>query len=281
MWDDTAYWNWYATYLEYWCLAKGFEIHANLGEFPLNGSINDLQKCGCTSGNCGGPPPPPGGVHDGPKRIQVSGSVDPNEKATIGVGVPGFITGDDYLTYTIRFENLSTANAPAQEVVVTDTLSPSLDWSSFELLSINFACETIDVESGHQNFERLVTVTTDPNPVRVTASLDPAAGKVTWRMVSEDLVTHGLPEDPQAGFLPPNDESGCGQGYVSFRIRLKAGLLSGTEIKNKATIVFDVNPPIETNEVINTIDDTAPASHVVPLPETVEYVELHGELDRC
>ncbi|MBN1110177.1 MAG: hypothetical protein JXA45_05400, partial [Methanomassiliicoccales archaeon] len=37
---------------------------------------------------------------------------------------------------------------------------------------------------------------------------------------------------------------------------------SGTQIKNAASIVFDYNPAIVTNEVINTIDSTCPTSHI-------------------
>jgi uncharacterized repeat protein (TIGR01451 family) len=40
-------------------------------------------------------------------------------------------------------------------------------------------------------------------------------------------------------------------GFIQYRIKPKAGLLTGTQIKNKAFIYFDFNPPIVTNTAIN------------------------------
>jgi len=43
------------------------------------------------------------------------------------------------------------------------------------------------------------------------------------------------------------------QGQVSFTIKLKPGLVVGTQIKNKAQIYFDSNPAIVTNTTLNTL----------------------------
>jgi uncharacterized repeat protein (TIGR01451 family) len=43
------------------------------------------------------------------------------------------------------------------------------------------------------------------------------------------------------------------QGSVSFSVKLKSALPLGTQIKNKGYIYFDFNPPIITNETINTL----------------------------
>ena len=45
-------------------------------------------------------------------------------------------------------------------------------------------------------------------------------------------------------------------------MRPKPGLETGTEIRNRATIVFDANPRIETAEWLNTVDNAKPSSHV-------------------
>lgn len=60
--------------------------------------------------------------------------------------------------------------------------------------------------------------------------------------------------------LPPNDNPPEGEGYVEFEVRLKNGLTSGTQIKNAATITFDLNDPIRTNTWLNTLDFTAPVT---------------------
>jgi hypothetical protein len=45
----------------------------------------------------------------------------------------------------------------------------------------------------------------------------------------------------------------------------KAGLPTGTQIRNRASIVFDTNAPVETPEWVNTIDSTKPTSQVAAL----------------
>lgn len=65
----------------------------------------------------------------------VVNSFDPNEKTVspAGIGAAGYISGNEDLTYTIRFQN--TGTAPAIDVVVEDTISPMLDLSTFTMLS--------------------------------------------------------------------------------------------------------------------------------------------------
>jgi hypothetical protein len=69
--------------------------------------------------------------------------------------------------------------------------------------------------------------------------------------------------------LPPNKNPPEGEGWVSFKVNLKEGLPSGTQIKNKAVITFDLNKPIETNETINTLDFEVPSTQVQDFPSFV------------
>jgi uncharacterized repeat protein (TIGR01451 family) len=87
-------------------------------------------------------------------------SGDPNEKATIGVGAQGYIPAGAPLVYTTRFENVPTATALAQQVVVTDALDANLDWSAFELLQVGFNTTTINAP----------------------AAINPQTGVVRWDM---------------------------------------------------------------------------------------------------
>ncbi len=194
------------------------------------------------------------------------GSYDPNDKVTVGAGSEAFIAPGTSILYTIHFENLSSATAPAQQVVITDRLDPNLDWSSLEIVAVGFNGVTVEVPPGLDRYQTVARVASDPHPVRVEANLDLATGLLTWRMASEDPATGDLPEDPLAGFLPPNDTSHRGEGYVSYLVHPKAGLPSGTKIRNSASITFDINEPIVTNQVANTIDGAAPTSRVAELP---------------
>ncbi|NVN93429.1 MAG: hypothetical protein HXX11_22925, partial [Desulfuromonadales bacterium] len=200
------------------------------------------------------------------KPVKVPNSADPNLKTTIGYGTQGYVTGDTPISYTIEFENMASATAPAQKVVVTDQLSAHLDWSTFQLTQIVLNNTTISIPAGLQSYAARTSVPTDPNPVNVTIALNPATGLVTATMESVDPVTGGVPEDPYAGFLPPNNSTHRGEGFVSFTINPKAGLANGTVITNASTIVFDLNAPITTNTVTNTIDSVRPTSRVNFIP---------------
>ena len=190
---------------------------------------------------------------------------DPNIKVTVGYGDEGFVPSAAPLVYTIHFENKSSATAPAQRVVVSDQLSANLDWSTAQLLDIAFNDALMAVPAGVKQYRMTTSVSSDSNPVEVQVALDDNTGILTWIMQSFDPATKTLPEDPLAGFLPPNDDEHHGEGYVSFLVWPKTTLVSGDVILNQATIWFDENDPISTPTVTNTIDDGKPASAVLPL----------------
>lgn len=203
--------------------------------------------------------------------LTLVGSVDPNDKyALAGAGPEHWVQVGQVLPFEIVFENKTNAPAPAQEVLVTDDLDPRLDWSTFELKSLAFNDARITVPPGLQRFTTTTTVGTDTNEVVVDVSFNPATGRITWLMRSRDAATGELPEDPFAGFLPPNDASHRGEGSLSYVIRPKADLADGTRLINRATIIFDptygANPPIVTPMVTNAIDASLPTSAVLPLP---------------
>ena len=51
-----------------------------------------------------------------------------------------------------------------------------------------------------------------------------------------DPETGRLPYDPFAGFLPPEDGTGRGQGYVAFAVEAKEPLDSGTNPTSSPTL---------------------------------------------
>lgn len=58
--------------------------------------------------------------------------------------------------------------------------------------------------------------------------------------------------------LPDSASSNEGsQGFFSFRVRVPAGTPSGTQVVNSAAIYFDLNAPVITNTVVNTLIDCA------------------------
>ncbi len=215
-------------------------------------------------------PKPPKPKPEDKKKIPKKGSYDPNEKDTVGFGPGGFVQPSETLIFTVHFENMTTASAKAQQVTVADQLDANLDWSSFEVMQVAFANTSVAVPAGLRSYQTQTTVANDPNPVRVNVALDTFSGVVNWTIRSVDPVTGGIPEDPLAGFLPPNDITHVGEGYVTYKVSSKAGLPDGTVIQNQASIVFDVNAPIVTNVTVNTLDGQAPQSAVDALPETTD-----------
>jgi hypothetical protein len=198
-------------------------------------------------------------------------SDDPNEKVGVeGAGPGHYIKGDKLLPYAIYFENKETASAPAQDVTITDRLDPAkFDLSTFDFGVIAFGGRRFTPPAGQKSFVGFVDLRPEKSLLlKIAASLNPDTGVVSWTFNSLDPATGKAPEDPFAGFLPPNRTSPEGQGSVTFTVRPRASLATDTPVTNAARIVFDVNAPIDTNQHLNTIDKTPPASRVDALAAT-------------
>jgi RHS repeat-associated protein len=210
--------------------------------------------------------------------------IDPNEKtAPLGYGEAHFVPVTAETTYVIYFENQAGATAPAQEILITDQLSADLDWSTFQLGEIVFGRQVVGDLAGMGDSATTTPLRDSPLVVTVDAGLNEASGQAHWTLRTIDPRTGELPEDPMAGLLPPNSPpDGRGEGHVTFTIRPRAGLATGTVVRNTASIVFDTNDPIATAEVFNTIDAGEPSSQVLPLPAQSPpqfLVEWQGEDD--
>ena len=158
-------------------------------------------------------------------------SWDPNEMVgPVGFGDENYIPETRTMDYRILFENKKEATAPAYRVQITN----ELDENVFDINSVRFG------STSHEGIEYNWKMSREGN-------------KLTW--------------DIKGIELPPNVNAPEGEGYVTFSVNLKPGLKNGTQIKNKATIIFDVNEPIETNEYINTLDLNGPTTEMVSAGE--------------
>jgi hypothetical protein len=206
------------------------------------------------------------------KFVRAVLSLDPNDKiGSAGAGVDHYLSGEEPLRYSIYFENVESATAPAQDIVITDQLDASkLDFDTFSLGPISFGVDKVVVPPpGLSEFTTDVDLRPQKNLiVRVEARLDKTTGLLTWRFTSLDPATGQPTEDPTAGFLPPNRSAPEGEGQVLFTVQPREGVATGTEIRNRARIVFDANPFIDTPEWLNTIDNAKPTSRVLTLPAT-------------
>jgi RHS repeat-associated protein len=201
------------------------------------------------------------------KTEQVSNSMDPNfVSGPGGFGSANFIPGaTPNMPYYIAFENQPTAKGPAAQVVVTETLDPSLDPATFHLGTMGFGNFTINVPAGRQVYKTRVDARNSLGLfVDVSAALNGQV--VTWTFTSIDPATQNIPIDPSVGFLPPDKVPPQGDGFVNYFVRPRAGLPSGTEIDAQASVVFDFNAPVMTNVFVNKLAISGPTSHVNALP---------------
>jgi dipeptidyl aminopeptidase/acylaminoacyl peptidase len=201
-------------------------------------------------------------------KLPVLRRFDPNIK--IGLfGVNGFITPNETLRYEVHFENdPQKATEPAPEVQVTDVLDANLDLDTFAFEEVNFSGrrfsvsgQTFNLSIPHSYTFRLGEQTFNLNmTVTIEGSLDRATRTVRVRFQGSD------PNNFDLGFLPPNRTPPEGEGSFRFSVKPKADAPSGAQIKNKATIVFPPETPMDTNEHVLTLDKEPPNVRIVTLP---------------
>jgi RHS repeat-associated protein len=219
---------------------------------------------------------------------------DPNDVlGPAGYGPQNFIAAGQPLAYRIDFENAGPgtvptppqpATAPAQQADVTDELPGALDWGTFQFTEVGFGDTVIAVPPGRQFYATAVPMTDNGVTfgVNIELSFDTATGHVRATFRSVDPATQ-LPPDVLTGFLPPEDGTGRGKGHVSYAVQPRAGLPTGTQIRNVALITFDRQAAIATDqandydptqgtdpskEALATLDAAPPTSSVAPLPAT-------------
>ena len=216
-------------------------------------------------------PPPPNCCGSGGGSVETQLPSDPNEKiAPLGYGQQKYLGVKQEIPYTINFENVPTATASAQRVRVTDQLDPNDDPRTFRLKEIGFGSYRLQVPENRAFFQQRVQLGAEFNNILadISAGVDISTGKVTWTLTAIDPATGEQPNSANLGLLAPNDETGRGQGFVTYTVQPKQTAPTGTVIRNNATIIFDTEEPITTNTVTNTLDADIPTSAVNALPPT-------------
>jgi hypothetical protein len=256
----------------------------------------NAQSSGCGPGGPSGGGPGSGGPFTSPGGPSVTGptgpgttggsgtsgaagSQDPNTlTGPTGYGSQNYVAGNSQFAYQINFQNATNATAPTQVAIVSNPLTNTLDWTTFQLTEIAFGNTFIAVPSGSQHYANTLHLNQNGFnfDLQIDAGLNPATGLVYANFTSVNP-TNGLPPPVTVGFLLPENGTGRGQGQISYTVRPKAGLSTGTQIRNVATITFDINSPIATDlidpnnvnsghdtnkQALVTIDADAPTSSV-------------------
>lgn len=232
------------------------------------------------------PPPPPAPMNiDGPcipippgfgcKEIAGSGAIDPNDKfGNQGYGPERYIK-EKSLSYGIRFENVDSATASAAIVLIKDTLDKNVyDLNSFSLGTFIIGDSIYSIPPNRKKYTVDIDFANSLNLIlRLNAYLNDSTGLITWKFLSLDPISMEVISDLR-GFLPPNVVSPKGEGMVTYTISLKNGLPHDTEVKNRASIIFDSNAPIITNYWSNKLDLIPPISSVASLPLNIANTTL-------
>ncbi len=199
---------------------------------------------------------------------------DPNDMiGPAGFGEEGWIASRDPLPYTIRFENdPARATASAQVVNITHPLDPDTDERTFRLGEFGFGPFTFEPPDNSAFYRDRLDVSDSLGVmVDVTAGLDVVRNEAFWRFTTIDPATGDQPvNDPTAGFLPINDASGSGEGFVNYTIMPEEDTPTGERIEAQADIVFDINAPIKTPPIFNTVDADPPVSALNVLPANAD-----------
>lgn len=191
------------------------------------------------------------------------GAFDPNDIiGPPGAGGARYLTADEPMPYTIRFENQAAAAFPADTVVITHTLDADLDPASVVLGPLGWGGRLLDPPAGAAVWDEQVLA----DGMAVHVVVEQVGRELTWTLRTLNPVTGQPPEDPSAGFLPPNDSPPQGEGFVSFSVD-PILLPDGAVVEAQAEIIFDSNPPIQTNVWSNTIDRVPPTATVAPTAE--------------
>jgi uncharacterized repeat protein (TIGR01451 family) len=145
----------------------------------------------------------------------VVGSLDPNDKAVSRATI-ALTQLDDYLYYTVRFQNTGTFYA--ENVVIRDILSKKLDLNTFEVVATSHSCR-------------------------------PVLTRETTNMEGDKLefIFEGL------NLPAAQDNEPASHGFVTYKIKPKNDLVINDVIENSAGIYFDYNAAIVTNTVTTTV----------------------------
>lgn len=155
---------------------------------------------------------------------EIACAYDPNDKQAFPLGY-----GDDHRLlvgteqeYLVRFQN--TGNAPAQNIVIRDTLDVNFDIESFQIVA---------------------------NSHSMMAQLNTETREVQFQFWDIQL--------PDSTCCEPDSH-----GLVSYKIRSLPGLEAETRLENTAYIYFDNNDPIVTNTTWTTIHECGQTFDMLP-----------------
>jgi len=209
-------------------------------------------------------------------------AVDPNDIiGPEGVGEERWVSVDEVLPYTIRYENdPEFATAPAQRVTISHPIPEHIDIFSFRLGDFGFGSFIFSVPENSIIYTGRVDVVDSLGVfVDVTAGVDVTTNEAFWIFESIDPVTGLPPTNAELGYLLVNTDTDRfgdtisyrpGEGFVTFTVKPENDSQTGDSILAEASIVFDFNDAIITPEIFNIIDADDPVSILSAVSPTAD-----------
>jgi len=202
----------------------------------------------------------------------VVASHDPNALiGPTGLGAQKLIQPPGTFAYTVEFEN--DGSAAAQNVTVTEQLASNLNWSTFQLSSFGFGPVNVTIPAGLTEYQTAVIYqNTDGSALDVEVALDfdVQTGILTVTFTSLDPTTGQAPAGVLDGFLPPDNSSHIGEGFVTYTVSADAQAASGTAVNAQASVVFDTNGALATDIASNTVANVLPQTNLSELAGTTK-----------
>jgi YD repeat-containing protein len=180
---------------------------------------------------------------------------------------PSFARADSTGLYTDLFHN--DGSTTARDVTVTQQLDANLDWSTFQLSSFGLGALQVNVPPGLTQYQTTVAYqNADGSPLEVRVGMDfnVQTGLLTANFTSLDAATGEAPAGAGDGFLPPDDTSGIGEGFLQYNVQPKTGLAPGVTITQQPEYTYDVSGRVTGDAVTNPVDVEPPISVVASLP---------------
>lgn len=201
-----------------------------------------------------------------PHPVDVYIPGDPNEMTGYEAPSGSRYMKDDVVTvgYDIEFENdPEIANSAAHCIVIENQLDPTkFNLKTFTPKDITLSGKKVELD-GSKSFVQTLDLRPEIDAIaELQCAYNAQTGLIRWTFTSLDPMTMEPTDDIMQGVLPVNYDGTSGIGNVTYTVDLLKAFPDGTEIANKASIIFDNNDPIETPLWVNTIDAVTPAGQV-------------------
>ena len=201
-----------------------------------------------------------------PHLVDVYIPGDPNEMTGYSAPSGSRHMSDEVKTigYDIEFENdPEIANSAAHRIVIENQLEPTkFDLKTFTPKDITLSGKKVEL-NGSKSFVQTLDLRPEIDAIaELQCAYNVQTGLISWTFTSLDPMTMEPTDDIMQGVLPVNYDGTSGIGNVTYTVDLLKTFPDGTEISNKASIIFDNNDAIETPVWTNTIDAVCPEGRV-------------------